>query len=472
MVQDSFRIRVLGLVTGLLFLFVLLVWAATATWREVGEVRQRLTVVNMESFRLAGQFQREVLQLDDLLLEVQSQGKTQDWPAFLTGWQTLDRWIDEQKPILRTERERSVLEEIDRAYDDYRAAAARMVSNSVSAAPDARNTRGEIQQFERESARLLNLGFKLADAHRDSLDQLLVGSYRSLAWLLRTTSVALVCLALSGAFLAWVVYQRQIRPLRHRLVEAEALAQRQEKLASLGVLAAGVAHEIRNPLTAIKVRAFMMQRRHPAGSEDRVAIDVIEGEITRLEKIVRDFLDFARPRPPELGRFGLSEAVGEACGLIRPVLAKDGVDLVVGVLEQAAVVADGGQIRQVLLNLLRNAAEATGSGGRVLVSLRRTEQRIGGIQTAMATIDIEDDGDGMSEAVQARLFDPFFTTKASGTGLGLSIALQLAERNGGLLHYRTSNNHGTCFSISLPLVDTPGPADTESKPSPPSQRIQ
>jgi signal transduction histidine kinase len=226
---------------------------------------------------------------------------------------------------------------------------------------------------------------------------------------------------------------------------------RQEKLASLGVLAAGVAHEIRNPLTAIKFRLFSLKNSLPPAMAENEDATVIANEITRLERIVRDFLQFARPSEPELIEVPVRRMLREVADLLRPQLQKETIALTLEESEDAWVRADTQQIKQVLINLIRNSADSIERNGMIVLRLHHEAgfARRGG---SAVVVEVADNGKGIPPEVRKRLFDPFFTTKEGGTGLGLPIAARIVERHGGELRYQTELRRGTTFSIVLPRV--------------------
>jgi signal transduction histidine kinase len=238
--------------------------------------------------------------------------------------------------------------------------------------------------------------------------------------------------------------------LRRQLVESRAIIERQEKLASLGVLAAGVAHEIRNPLTAIKARLFTQQKLLAAGSAEFEDSTVIGNEINRLEKIVRDVLQFAKPADPKLMKVEAAAPLRDARDFLAPQLEKRGIALKLGSLAEANVNVDPAQLKQVLINLIQNAAESIGENGTVTLSAVCDTRRLNGHPQSTVILEVTDTGKGIASDVQKRLFDPFFSTKETGTGLGLTIAARIIEKHGGALEFRTQVNRGTTFGIVLP----------------------
>jgi signal transduction histidine kinase len=257
-------------------------------------------------------------------------------------------------------------------------------------------------------------------------------------------------LLLAGGGLAVVVYRELIAPLRLKLVESQALLDRQEKLASLGLLAAGVAHEIRNPLTAIKAWLFLQQKHLLPGTPEHTDTQVIANEVSRLEQIVEDVLLVARPSEPSLTAVPADEPLRQVQSLLKPQLEKANIRLAVQGSVSAPIKIDPQQIQQVLINLIQNAADSIGHDGEVTLRARLDNKRLADRLTDVVILEVADTGKGIPPEVEKRLFDPFFTTKDAGTGLGLSIAARIVEKHGGALQYQTRPDHGTTFGIVLP----------------------
>ena len=224
------------------------------------------------------------------------------------------------------------------------------------------------------------------------------------------------------------------------------------------MLAAGVAHEIRNPLTAIKARLFTQMKMLKPGTPEQIDGQVIGGEINRLERIVKDFLHFARPGDPELTSLPAGELLRDVVALMTPQLEETSVRISIEATPEAlgaAVQADRQQLKQVLINLIQNASDSLGeNGGAIQLRVRLDQVALLGQNRPVVVLEVSDNGKGIPPEVEKRLFDPFFTTKDTGTGLGLSIAARIVEKHGGALQYQTQVGRGTTFGIVLPRVET------------------
>jgi len=181
---------------------------------------------------------------------------------------------------------------------------------------------------------------------------------------------------------------------------------------------------------------------------------VIGTEIDRLERIVKDFLQFARPAEPDLQTVPATALLNNIRELMSSELAKKSVAVKVETSPDHFIKVDSNKIKQVLLNLVQNAADSMPKGGTVALSTRIDRRELLGRPMQVIMIEVTDDGTGMPAEIQKRLFDPFFTTKEYGTGLGLPISARIVEKHGGVMEYKTQLNRGTTFTIVLPKPTT------------------
>ena len=221
-----------------------------------------------------------------------------------------------------------------------------------------------------------------------------------------------------------------------------------ERLAAVGTLAAGLAHEIRNPLNGALLHVTYLERSLKRAGGDADALETtrfIGVEIQRLSALVREFLVFARPAPPVLKPTSLREVCGRAAAVVAGDAARVKVAVVTDLGATDLVLQlDAGKIEQVLLNLLRNAIDAAGGagGGRVTVRVRR--------QPRHAVVEVEDDGPGLSSP-DAPIFDAFYSTKPQGTGLGLAIVHRVVSDHGGAVEVESRAGR-TVFRVILPIA--------------------
>jgi signal transduction histidine kinase len=179
---------------------------------------------------------------------------------------------------------------------------------------------------------------------------------------------------------------------------------------------------------------------------------------------VQDVLQFARPSEPQLKIMRADEPLKEVEVLMGTALDHGRVRLAIEEGPELHVAADAGLIKQVLLNLIRNAADAIEGEGTVTLRVRAQRSVLRGQAREVAILEVADTGKGISPEVEKRLFDPFFTTKESGTGLGLSIAARIVEKHGGALQYQTQPGHGTTFGVVLPVAAGGAPSPPASAP--------
>ena len=224
--------------------------------------------------------------------------------------------------------------------------------------------------------------------------------------------------------------------------QSEDRLREQAALARLGEMAAVVAHEVKNPLAAIKGALQVIGGRMPADSRDRLIMGDIVARVDSLNDIVQDLLVFARPREPQLTPVPIAELLESTAALLR----KDPAHASVGVTVSGArpiVSVDVEQMRTVFLNLLLNAAQASGPSGRIAVTIAADD--------LAATIAVADDGPGIPPEVRPRIFEPFFTTKHRGTGLGLPTVRRVVERHRGTVDAECPPAGGTIVTVTLPM---------------------
>jgi two-component system sensor histidine kinase PilS (NtrC family) len=244
----------------------------------------------------------------------------------------------------------------------------------------------------------------------------------------------------TGAVIGRVIHFQDLTELRRMQLEVE----RAERLASIGRLAAGIAHEIRNPLASISGSIEMLKTTPGADADSRQLMDIAVREVDRLNRLITDLLDYARPHKEERRRLDLGEHAGE---IVRAFEQERREKITVAVELPAGVMVDAapGQLRQVLWNLIRNAADAmsTSGGGEIAIRL--------GTDGPRAALAIRDQGPGIPPDRIDRIFEPFYSTKTGGTGLGLATVARIVADHGGTIDVSSEPGQGATFTVRLPL---------------------
>ncbi|MBC8400327.1 MAG: hypothetical protein H8E14_02445 [Candidatus Marinimicrobia bacterium] len=225
----------------------------------------------------------------------------------------------------------------------------------------------------------------------------------------------------------------------------EQLNRIQEKQAAIGTLAAGLAHEIRNPLNAIGIIAQRLKREYKSGAEDGEVAKMsttMASEITRLNKILEDFLNFSRPTPLKIVRLNMSELVSGIHDLFGKQAEEQGLEIIIESGTETDLEGDPEYLKQALANIVKNSLEATPRGGRITISVTGTKEDI--------IVKIVDTGQGIAAENINRIFDIFYTTKDSGNGIGLAVTHKIISDHAGTIEVFSSPAGGTEFLLNLP----------------------
>ncbi len=281
-----------------------------------------------------------------------------------------------------------------------------------------------------------------------SLDSLRRAERRSLT---RLALLLLAALGLGAVGMAFVALRREHGALREQHARAEEALRRRDRLAAMGELASTVAHEVRNPLNAIGMSVQRLRREFgapaglaedPAADEHRQLLDVLSSETSRINRIVQQFLDFARPRRLAPTQVELSALLADAAAATRAFADERGVTLDVAVSAAGTALADPDLLRQAVGNLLRNAIEASPAGAMVTLRAAAADGE--------HRIEVEDRGPGIPPGDVPRIFDLYFTRKAGGSGIGLAVTHQIVDAHGGRVEVDTGPGRGTRMLLVLP----------------------
>jgi signal transduction histidine kinase len=445
--KNPTSIRIICYLVVVGFLAGLFIAAGLITWRKRNYWEKELRQVQADAVQFAQEYRAGIRELNITLLRY--------WighdPAERTRFrESADEWarrfskLDQQAFIPES---KQILGELSDEFSRYRKRAEALFDTALSIVPAEL-----LSQLDSASERGLALDYRLSALQREHLAGFVTRARGDLDHLWEFLYTGMALLLISGVALARVAYRDLIAPLRRAVVQARVLLEQKEKLAALGLLTAGMAHEIRNPLNSIKARLFTQRRLLGDVSPGLKDNRFIEEEVDRLEGIVRDALQFARPAPPCFERVRLQNALTPWCGLVEASLRQSGIQLQSEFADNPEIKADVNQLKQAILNLVNNAAESIGRNGRITLRSVPAWLRLGKTRQAALAIEVEDNGPGIDPKVRNRLFDPFFTTKETGTGLGLSIAARIAHAHGGAIEFGSAPGHGALFRIVLPAL--------------------
>ncbi len=288
-------------------------------------------------------------------------------------------------------------------------------------------------------------GMGVAIEHRAAATRLRVGIYTSSADTIRWR--AIVHLAMNGvAIITLLALSRFFLRTLNRFLQLKAREESARHLTALGAMAATLAHEIRNPLGAMKGLTQLAQEDLPGDHKTQSLMRTVVREAERLEQLVTDLLTFARPKDPQISRFDLAALLSDIKTGLQPKLEENHVMMEIEPPADGLVIdSDESGLRQILLNALLNATDSLPGGGKISVRARREDK------DRRLVVEIDDSGAGLAGRDSEELFQPFTTTKAKGTGLGLPISRQIAQRLGGTLDLTSRPEGGARCTLNLPL---------------------
>ncbi len=394
-----------------LFLVVLAIgWATLRAFRfarQVDQIPVTFRTMPDDYFRIADYLEPSVSDLNDILVRYTARHDRAEWERFQRKSQELKEWLTGMKasslrvkitmlqPVEITTDLGTLLDEIDTEYEAY-LVEARRIAKEPAASENLGQGAAKLDKIRAETRKLAALGSQ-ARAQGQAIQIFLSGSRSWFPWLQRVLMAALLLLVAFGFWVMLVAYRRVVSPLRRRLNESDTIIERSLKMAHFGELAAGVAHEIRNPLTAIRARLFTLQKTLVAGTPAHEDALVIRNEIDRLNRIVTDFLQLARPAEPRLVPVTGEALLTEVCELFAPQCERQDIALRIDPVDGTRFLADPQQMKQVLINLIQNAADSIDVDGVITLRARQDTRRFEqSASMSVVILEVSDTGAGYS----------------------------------------------------------------------------
>ena len=395
--------------------------------------------------------------------------------------------LKKAKALANTDRQKQTISQIEAEYGRYVLIKDQVILHYKRGDPETGATLHK--EVRNRFFSILELCEAYKNLHKSAIEHAQKESFRQSGNLRYVAGTAMLTALILGILLAFVLTQQILIPIRRLAFEADRHASRSgdevnvlsrsvrgliknadhtqaalersqetllqaEKMASVGKLAAGMAHSVRNPLTSVKMRLFSLNRTLELSPTQRDDFEVISEEIKHVDTIVQNFLEFSRPPRLKTQKISPSEVVDLVLQLLRHRLESYNVIATVHRREPLPEIqVDPEQLKELLINLMENACEAMEGSGAIAIHEEKGFREPYG---PVMTIRVTDTGPGIRESIREKVFQPFFSTKEEGTGLGLSIACRIIEGHGGGLELISENREGTTFVITLP-TEAPQP---------------
>jgi len=494
---------------------ILLLFLGTVTAWYVHRLQKNAAdtiALNVSSIRAAEELEIGVREIRTHLNQFLLTGDREHLAAVPVQRQQTDQWLEEAVRLATTRREQELMSSVQQGYQRFLAEFDQLVAREVAA-----SARAEL--LELVGAVLTDDILKPAHEYLDLNEQMIADSSRAGQALASRMVLGLLllgtCGPIAGLLAGFVIARRvsrtlvelsvpvrdaagrlsevvgpitlagqeleelptlahglatQVAAVVERLQQSQQQVLRSEQLAAVGQLAAGVAHELRNPLQSIQLLVQSAAAEGETGCLRGRDLAVLQEAVDRVKRSVQAFLDFARPPALEKHPMNLGEIVRQTAELITGRARRQGVcvdcDLPCG---PVTVEADPNQMRQLVLNLLLNALDSMPAGGRISVQCRDSSHEPNsapdvldaGETAGWVTLEVADDGSGLPAQLGDRIFDPFVTTKETGVGLGLAICRRITEAHGGELRAADRSPQGAVFTVCLPVSHRPAVASVE-----------
>lgn len=491
-------LRIVGPVLGISFLPLIV--GVVAAWKVHTDQKSASTALSLDVEGVRSGWNLAIGIRDirtDLNQFLNGEKDSRQLQEVLNRKKTVEDWLREAKRAASNESERNSADKLERGYDRFFSE----INALIAAKLETDQLKAKVRDLLRDTleTKVLAPAQEYLTANEEDIQRSNAANERMAAWVVNGLWLLGICGPLSGLVAGFGIargYRRaivrlslpiqdaagklneivgpitfssqaeldeieivlhkiaeQIGAVLERLEESRREALRAEQLAAVGQMAAGIAHELRNPLMAMKILVQAAAEESPPVLAGR-DLTVLEEEITRLERSTETFLDFARPPEIERRTFDLRNLIAQTLDLVSVRAQRQGVQLRCDLPDGRPLLiqADMGQIRQVLLNLLLNALDAVPHGGSVWLEIDVGENHPA---RPGLTLRVCDTGPGLPAELGTKIFEPFVGTKPSGIGLGLSICKRIVDSHGGDIKAENRATGGAVFTIWLPLIASP-----------------
>ncbi len=415
-------------------------WLALETTRTIQQSTRVILAENVSSLKASEELEIALLDQKGIVSNYLLDGDERRLAPLEEKRRTFEEWFTRARQVAFTEREQQVLERIRSLYQEYDRLRSQVITLHQTGHPfEAR------QLLLNDLKRLMDQLHQACEELLYVNEQLIIQSQQRsehhvhwMQWVVWGGIAAAMVLGLLGGGLF-------ARGVTRRLVRAE-------QLATLGEMAGLVAHEVRNPLTAIKMRAHALEEEaaYPGVGQDDLR--VIRQEVERLERIVQNCLDLAKLPEPRLMPVQLNDVIATSLRVVQPALQQQAIQVEARLDRSLPTVqGDAEQLQQVFLNLMRNAAQAMRERGVIRIATRPVA--VARADGGQVEVIISDTGPGIPDALRRKVFDPFFTTKADGIGLGLALAKKIVDQHHGSIAFARGEDVGATVAIRLPAAE-------------------
>lgn len=408
---------------------------SSSIWHQLNDLHRKFHAAEGHTLYVA-QIQGRFLKMQQVLLRLKVRQDPGDVELFLTESRGLSSLLNSNRFVVTSPQQVNLLVQLRAEIEMYQQVTTAIVNRT-------RQTDLPFKPIDEQTLKILML---IEQMHQEAPVNLAPDLDRGIRNVVGMVVVWLLLLVLCGIAAVRLMYLIKIAPLE------VGAARTKVTTGSFVMLASRLAHELRNPLTAISVRLHGLKKLLAEDSSGQDHLIEISGEIRRLESTLRELLRFAQPLPPQMQLVSAQQLFDAAKTLVEKYFARANIILNFEAPPEVQLRVDTEQILLVLTNLIRNAIESIDGLGSVALCARVSKRRLNGQVRQVMIIEVTDSGRGIAPEIQKLVFQPFFSTKEQGIGLGLATAMRIVQEHGGSMDFQTRVGQGTVFMIFLPIL--------------------